>query len=85
MTSSTFQGIEKIRMSHLSLIKQTGQVCWQTIDQATTKTPLEDLHYKNTKKRLHYLVLPRAVPAFPSKISSIKELSSFSRRRVSNQ
>ena len=51
MTSSTFQGIEKILMSYLSLIKQTGQVCWQTIDQATLKTPLEDLHYKKTRKR----------------------------------
>ena len=50
MTSSTFQGIEKILMSYLSLIKQTGQVCWQTIDQATTKTPLEDLHYKKNEK-----------------------------------
>ena len=50
MTSSTFQGIEKILMSYLSLIKQTGQVCWQTIDQATTKTPLEDLHYKKHEK-----------------------------------
>ena len=32
-------------VSHLPLIKQTGRVCWQTIDKAATKTPLEDLYY----------------------------------------
>ena len=61
------KGVEIIIVSHLSQTKQTGQVCWQTIDNGNFKNPLRvPLLLKKKKGNAALLsFLSRAVPFFP--------------------
>ena len=43
--AKNFLRIKIILVSHLSLTKKIGKVCWQSNDKATSKTPLQDLYY----------------------------------------
>ena len=59
------KGVEIIIVSHLSQTKQTGQVCWQTIDNGNFKNPLRGpLSLKKGNAAL-LSFLSRAVPFFP--------------------
>ena len=70
-----FRGIKIILVSHLSLTKKTGKVCWQSNDKATSKTPLtRPLLFKTRNSGSAILSFHVQFHFFLSIISSNKEL-----------
>ena len=70
-----FLGINIILVSHLSLTKKTGKVCWQSNDKATSKTPLtRPLLFKTRNSGSAILSFHVQFHFFLSIISSNKEL-----------